>query len=160
MNGWGIYCVSLTNKSLSLWDRYTDNYRGICIEYDPEAFELSLQEEKLFYHRKISYIESGEKRIESENLVDSSFADYFISNYFMKTADWLYEDEYRFVFEKEGLVKYGHSAIKKIYFGCYTPEIYIKYVIEKFQENQSLRHVTFERMGLDFDTQEIKFTPI
>lgn len=113
-----ITCFTLHNSNELMWAHYSDNHKGICIEYDSHGllhyFNTLLIKPiffKVHYVSEIKPIKVGGKDVEGD----------LIKWLVTKSESWSYEDEIRCVFlNKEGVinpVKIPSFLIKGIYLG-------------------------------------------
>lgn len=135
-------CFTNTNKNDEMWEKYADNYQGLCIEYDTEKHQR-LKDSVL----RVCYVEE-EKRTEFVDKTDIIIK--FINNLnynlstveqknifsplFIKTNKWSFEKEYRLfllehrtmnnnlILEKKSILDSDNNinlscAIKAIYLG-------------------------------------------
>jgi len=104
----GVFCASEICDSILMWTHYSNNHRGICIEYDAkkEPFRTfkSIKYTNEYYKFNRYFFFKNNKLIEP---------------FLRKSKHWEYEREIRiFKFEGPGVFKYDISALRGIYFGC------------------------------------------
>lgn len=87
-----ICSFSLTNSSLLLWSHYSDEHKGICIEYDFEDDDqIRTFIQPVFYSDKVHKIGLFEEYT-TMNMIASSL---------IKSKDWEYEKEWRVTIFKQ-----------------------------------------------------------
>lgn len=103
------------NTNNLMWSHYTNNHKGICIEYKPELFEYlkSLKGYLVFW--EVSYSEEPPivKGLED---IDSKVRKIL----FNKQSEWKYEREHRVVFFSDKdteFIPFDRKHIKSIYIG-------------------------------------------
>jgi len=110
----GIFSLTTENNNPLMWEKYADNYSGICIGFD-----------KFVLQNTIHVIESSVRYENSpkRNLFDSP-EEWYMKMLSTKSTDWEYENEYRmlkldsayktFTIPLEGIVEviFGHSIQK------------------------------------------------
>lgn len=112
-DGLGILCLSEHADNDFLWDRYADNYKGICIEFELPANEYLL---------KVTYTESRPKLKLSELLLGDDGEIMIVEVLRTKTMKWNDEEEWRYFIKKGNVefpflgnitgVKFGKMAIQ------------------------------------------------
>ncbi len=108
-----ICCFSTSFENTIMWSHYSDNHKGICLNFD-----LSIPE---------PFIDYPSERF-GKGLVD--YDDYSPINYlkskkkalrkllYTKSNDWKYENEYRFFIQEEhGLFRFDNEFLKGVIFG-------------------------------------------
>lgn len=97
----------------SMWAHYAQNHRGVCIEIDTDKLILpeTLNGDWIDYSGKVPPPFTREQEI------TKYFQDNYISILFTKSAEWEYEQEYRFVSANEEYLDIT-GAITHIYCGC------------------------------------------
>lgn len=112
----GIFSLSKSFSISPLWAHYSDNHKGICIEYNLE--ELIAKNRGYYQKFHIDYL---------KNPLDLSIDDVTSEEIFRKIIGtkelcWEYEDEYRVISDIEGKNYHRSDAIISIIFALYTPD--------------------------------------
>jgi hypothetical protein len=107
----GIICFSKSHSNLLLWSHYAKDHTGFCLGFDEEALrELP----SLAAHGSVKYY--------ADAPVFRCFQDppeKFVSDViFHKSLCWSYEEEYRFVLQRQGKVEFRSDALKEVILGC------------------------------------------
>lgn len=127
----GLHILSLTNsyKNNLIWSHYTNSHKGVCLTVQVPnilVYPICYTKERVYLDSNIDKILS-EGKIKSKSNVDSSYS--YLSNAkkiaYIKDENWMYENEYRIVFDKQdedGLVFENHKwfmpvKITNIYLG-------------------------------------------
>lgn len=105
----GLYCVSGTSTSLLMWAHYADSHRGACIGYNSGADIFAKAQPVIYSHARhmVDPVhDSNEQRIANSLL--------------LKSADWSYEKEWRYIDYERGPGKYQlvEPAIREIVLGA------------------------------------------
>lgn len=144
----GISCFCKTETSDKMWSKYSDDHKGMCLQFDvledPELFTLA---------KPVNYV---------DNLpVYNHFTDYdkIIDKVILtKTNDWQFEQEIRVVkvpsemkTEKHGQAfPFKPLSLKKVIFGCKAEKETIDEYINLCNQN-GLNHVKFTQMYINND---------
>lgn len=129
INNIKICSLSPTYDNFLMWSHYSNEHKGICIEYDISNFkELNLNIERLIF-KKVGYIPEisfgNYKHILESRDLDLTNSR-FISLFYLKHKNWQYENEYRFIADTKE--EYIHLPIKAIYFGMNSSDDDIKLI--------------------------------
>ena len=129
----GILCVSRIPNSIPMWSHYADHHKGIAIGLDMTKIGNSLGPfQRVRYHKY---------RRDFDRWLDSTKREWFeqvVDIFFIKSRDWLYEQEYRRVFQLKKLIHAQPDEkgkrhflldicgndIREIIFGCRIDETY------------------------------------
>ncbi|MEI0581091.1 DUF2971 domain-containing protein [Brachyspira pilosicoli] len=123
-----ICSLSPTYDNFLMWSHYSNEHKGICIEYDATNFKESntkiekLILKKIIYTNKIRF-GNFEHIIAYNNL---ELDKYFLSLFYIKHKNWKYENEYRFIADTKE--EYIDLPIKAIYFGMNASDDDIKLI--------------------------------
>ena len=103
------------NKNNLMWSHYTNNHKGICVEYTAELFEYLKTLKGYIVYWKVNYSEEPPivKGLEDIN----SKVEKIIFN---KQSEWKYENEHRVVFFSDKDTEYipiDRKFIKSVYIG-------------------------------------------
>lgn len=127
---YGVYSLSETPHSNTMWSHYADSHKGICIGYEPlKLFQQSL-DNKSIEPRKVTYKKEEEisrnaylLMAQAGSVLDvDAYTDLFIKMLSTKSDDWQYEMEWRFTIPDEGgrILSFDIDAITSITFGLRT----------------------------------------
>lgn len=103
------------NKNNLMWSHYTNNHKGICVEYKPELFEYlkTIKNYLVFWKVKYSDKPPTVKGLENVNSKVKKIM-------FNKQSEWKYEKEHRIVFFSDKDTEYipiDRKYIKSVYIG-------------------------------------------
>jgi hypothetical protein len=103
------------NKNNLMWSHYTNNHKGICVEYKPELFEYlkTLKGYLIFWKVKYSDEPPTIKGLEDINSKVEKIM-------FNKQSEWKYEKEHRVVFFSDKdteFIPIDRKYIKSVYIG-------------------------------------------
>ncbi len=107
-----------TNKNNLMWSHYTNNHKGICIEYKPKLFDYFSNLKDYLLFEKVNYSDSPPivKGLDDLNTKIEKII-------FNKQSEWKYEKEYRVVFFNDKDTEYlpiDTEFIKAVYIGSRT----------------------------------------
>ena len=128
-----IACFTTKNNNFLMWSHYADKHKGICIEYDIEAFlkredTYPILFQKVRYKENLSFRDEGRLQVsdpytETQTIWDTNILGLFT----VKPEEWKYEDEYRLIgyfTDKPSLFSFDNNnthtssiPIKSIYMG-------------------------------------------
>ncbi len=122
-----ISCFSERNDSILMWSHYTENNRGICIEYDlRNETDVNRVLEPVCYSDKLISLSKAFGTKNYTNIIREAAI--------TKASDWKYEKEWRVVFPNENGGHFKMPKPKKIYLGSRfnenTNEIYKEYLFD------------------------------
>lgn len=109
----GVLSLSSRPDNMPLWTHYGDEHKGICVEYDINSIDKNAHKE--FYNRIFKAVYTSERiditsTIERtiEMIKNNVYSDTFdkgtlilLISMLIKQKDWLYEDEWRILWELE-----------------------------------------------------------
>jgi len=139
----GISCFCKTEMSDEMWSKYSDEHKGICLQFDvladPELFTLA---------KPVNYVDvlpEYNHFKDSNELVNKVIL--------TKTKDWQHEQEIRVIkgpsemkAEKLGQAfPFKPEALKKVIFGCKAEKETIDKYVNLCKQN-GLNHVSFSQM--------------
>lgn len=142
----GISCFCKTETSDKMWSKYSDDNKGMCLQFDvlkdPELFTLA---------KPVNYVD---ELPEYNHFTDS---DKLIEKVIItKTKEWQHEQEIRVIKgpSEMNAEKFGQAfpfkpeTLKKVIFGCKAEKETIDKYIKLCNEN-GLTHVKFTQMYMD-----------
>lgn len=123
----GILCASKTPNSIPMWSHYADNHRGIAVGLDLPNIGKAFGPFRMVKYYK--FRQGVNPSLAPEN------PEWFrqqTDTFFIKSRDWLYEQEYRRVFQLKQLVHaqpdengkrhylldIGGNDVREVIFGC------------------------------------------
>lgn len=150
LNKFGIACFTISPTNMSLWANYSNNNKGICIEYN-------IQEDESFFKnlRPIEYL------AEYESIDLDLFGNFSELKTILhrKLKLWEHEYELRLLKDLPGKYKVNSNAIKKIIFGLRAEDKFKSKVIEtvkKYQPHIQLYNSRLSKDGFAIELAEIK----
>lgn len=132
-----VLCMSTQCHNLTLWSHYAENHKGICLEFAGEDGKLFEKEDydKISDHRLVKYSKIlPEVKMSSVNPLHGLSE--YINAHFTKSIDWAYEEEYRFISQKDPFkAKFNAMNLKSVILGSECESRYlIEALIEKFNK--------------------------
>ncbi|MFC0179023.1 hypothetical protein [Thorsellia kenyensis] len=106
-SNYGVFCTSFCPTNPNLWALYSDSSRGFAIEYDLKSLYLSTNPADIF---PIRYNQDMETIYGNGIMAPGHF-------YCQKSDYFEKEEEFRFLYEKSGIVKYEPNCVTGIIFG-------------------------------------------
>lgn len=122
-----------SNENNLMWSHYTDNHKGICIEYKPELFEYLKTLKGYIVFGKVAYLDNP-PTVKSLEDINSKVEKIMFS----KQTEWRYEKEHRIIFFSKNDTDYlpiDHKYIRAVYTGSR-----IDYQLEKKIINLCEKH--------------------
>jgi hypothetical protein len=117
-----------------MWSHYTDNYKGICVEYDDALIAELKGHDKYITKSDVKYVKQP-PTIDNLECIES----HFNKICFYKQEEWRYEREIRVVIESYNKTEYipiDNKLIKSIYLGTKTPVEICKRLVEICKKNE------------------------
>lgn len=145
-----IACFTTKNNNVSMWDRYANEHKGICIEYDFE--NIFYENNKLkcngeeYEHElflPVFYTKKFNKYLVAMNRPDLTRVSCLV-NSILKHTDWGTEDEWRLTSYNNDVTEFKGFPIKSIYFGAKTSDIMINKLIDLLKDDK--RKIEFFKM--------------
>jgi hypothetical protein len=123
----GIFSLSEIEDNILMWAHYSDAHKGFCVGFDAGLLRIYFEEdifsrEKLLIEpHKIKYTQ--EYPILQPFLLCKRTEDIFVDSMTIKSADWSYEKEYRFLLVNgtNKTVRLNEGIITKVIIGCRMP---------------------------------------
>lgn len=146
----GLSCFSETNDNLLMWAHYTEDHKGLCLEFDHEK-------DKSFFNplKRVSYTEKypvynylNKKNSVVEQLI------------LHKSLHWNYECEIRLLKHKTGLYKFNPESLVGIYFGVRTPQEQVNTIKNLIRESKKYKGVKLYKAVLDSESYKINFKEV
>lgn len=128
----GIICLSKKYDNILMWGHYSRDHTGFCIGFDTKNLLEDLQ--NIDYYGKVKY------RRKKPSIKPSFDESYYAKNYFIKSKDWSYEDEYRFLMKElynngDRIVQISKKTISEIFLGCQMNEVTQDSMIKMIRNN-------------------------
>lgn len=117
-----------SNENNLMWSHYTDNHRGICVEYVEESIDFLKKTKGFFACDKVQYSDMPPIVSSIEN-----FKSQISKMLFNKQSEWKYESEYRMVLLSDNncdFIKISPQLIKAVYIGSKAPRELVERILE------------------------------
>jgi len=112
LSTFGVVCLSTVEDNHLLWSHYATQHRGFCIAFDETIVETLPD---VFGYGRVVY----QSDIPVFQFYDESPEEYFRKACMHKSDQWGYEEEYRILFEKPGLVQFPvKPGVREVMLGC------------------------------------------
>lgn len=135
----GIFSLSKSYNTSSLWASYAKDHTGICIEYDLE--DLISKNNGLYQCFDVMYSDTppdiGVEDINNDTLLQKMIG--------TKHFDWDKEQEFRIVCDNQGKNYHRTDAVRAIIFGLKTPEEMKTKLMKKLRS----RNIQFKQLVND-----------
>lgn len=131
----GVYSLSKNNDNELLWAYYASGHTGFAIEYDIDILKKSLNHNAYFqfvfdfdvdYVKRIPQVDISLLHDKNPNLMLKTYLG-------SKSLSWEHEDEYRLIFDGNGLFDIDYRAITGIYFGYRMYEDEVDFIMDKLK---------------------------
>ncbi|MBI4774518.1 MAG: DUF2971 domain-containing protein [Deltaproteobacteria bacterium] len=118
----GVFCVSKTKESVSMWAHYASNHRGVIIEFDHGAL---VDEEHQVRSFKVNYQDSLPNLCQYRAAVESGDPVEFSKLFFCtKSTEWKNEQEWRFFTEPaDSFLDLPEGSITRVILGAKMPDM-------------------------------------
>jgi hypothetical protein len=121
INKIGIACFSTHPINMILWANYSNNHKGVCLQFDTECDN--------FFFEKIRYMEYSEKL--DKNNFDPLKEEFEITDiFFKKDISWSMEEEIRLLNIETGKINFQKKALKNIICGYMSEDNFVEKIIE------------------------------
>lgn len=139
----GICCFTESVDNLLMWAHYTDSHKGVCLEFDEDIL-VKIEKSWLV---KIKYsddfpIVSQTKDIEKALLT--------------KSKCWEYENEFRLLSNKQGLVRFPIEALRSVIFGAKASESEVNRLI-KLVNQSGYKNIVFKKARIDEKKYQLNY---
>ena len=156
----GVCCFSNSHQTgkptnMPMWYHYTNNYQGICIEYNMDNFQKDeLQRVRMFPVKYISTLFDCTSILSEPDITKKMGFDAKIAMH--KNIDWSYENEWRYIIgngiHDKSKPCYPFPVISGIYIGYYTSEANIKLICDiALKKNIPVYKMKLKNSGVDFE---------
>lgn len=146
----GLACFTGTKDNLLMWSHYTDEHKGVCLEFD------YTKDTKFFKpFKKVTY----DKIYPTYNYYNNK--NNVVGQLLLhKSKHWKYEKETRIFKKKNGLYKFNPECLTGIYFGVRTPVDQIRTIKNLLMENKKYNQTQVYKGRLDTKDYKIIFEPV
>ena len=111
LNKAGVLCFVDSPTNIGMWAHYGDNHKGICFE-----FEFDFLHEHFGSHYKVEYSQVVPNFNHFERYEGKP--EYMLKKIIStKSVCWEHEQEYRFIVDRPGVVKFHPTSIRAAYLG-------------------------------------------
>lgn len=139
----GILCLAENSDINLMWAHYTDNHKGVCLE-----FALAQDLDTFCFPKKVEY----DDEINKYNYIKSYLingGNEATNSIYHKSSDWGYEKEWRIVrINGAEIVKFKIEALRTIIFGKNTALDQIK-EIKSMCQTKGYTHIQFKQINVD-----------
>ena len=149
----GILSLTTDNKNLLMWSHYTNNHKGYCLEFDLNIHDFKFNPFNEFDLRKVNYNNVPHL----DNILDKDY----LKNITIKSKDWIYEKEYRFISTIYGELNYSENCLKSIFIGanCSSENEIMLYMLA-YHKKCKLYKAKFYNGSFDLYFQELDLNNI
>lgn len=113
LSEFGVICLTHSYDNHLMWSHYAQNHQGFCIGFDDSIMneiDNTTAKGDVIYHNVIPAFRFFYDHPD----------DFVSKTVFSKSEEWKYEQEYRIVTEKQGIVDFPMTCIKEVILGCRT----------------------------------------
>lgn len=152
---YGIFSTTPQKDNIIMWSHYSDSHKGFCIGFNTQKMLEFFKQNKILYSlHEITYCPNYPSFKPVGNSADDPLLDPLI----IKSSNWKYENEYRFIWlsESNKNIKLKEGLISEVILGCKMPIEYkneIKDII--FKKSQSIQllesQIKEDDFGLNFN---------
>jgi DUF2971 family protein len=151
---YGILSFACSLNINQLWDKYSNNHRGFCVEFDghilaDELIRYYYDDKSTFDFLQVEYFEEMPKIIYTKD--NDVNINNFIKILKSKYISWKYEDEFRFVSIGKAGISYqiSEDPFKKIFLGCDMESEHQKEIIDVVSTNLPNTEILKAEKSLD-----------
>lgn len=146
----GLSCFTQTKDNLLMWAHYTEDHKGICLEFDhSKDLEFFRPFKKVEYDKvypTYNYY-NNKKNVVAQLMLH-------------KSDHWKYEKEVRLIKKKTGLYKFKPECLTGIYFGVRTSNEQIKTIKKLVQGQDKYSQTKFFKGTIDTKDYKIIFEDV
>lgn len=146
-----ISCFSSINDSVLMWAHYSNNHKGICVEYNFKSEGFNDVHEVKYIPDVYTLLLSDDDLKNPESLQKRGY-ELIVNKYNI----WSYEHEYR-IFSDSVTENYCDNEISAIYFGIETSLDDVFKIMRLLKAND---HIKYYKSDLEFDSYNMRFIPI
>ncbi|HZM04766.1 MAG TPA: DUF2971 domain-containing protein [Candidatus Saccharimonadales bacterium] len=111
LNALGVICLTLNPDNSLMWSHYGPDHLSFCAAFDRD---LLLETDRVILKGRIHYCKS----LRGFNYFTQRRDTFVKTALFSKSDCWMYEEEYRLVLDKQGIIAFPENALKGIILGC------------------------------------------
>lgn len=134
----GLTCFTQTNDNLLMWSHYTEDHKGICLEFDYKKDNNFFKPLKKVTYSKAYPIYNYYN--DKQNVVGELMLN--------KSDHWNYENEIRVIKDESQLYSFNPESLIGIYFGARTTDKQIKTIMGLVRGLEKYQHVNFFRASI------------
>jgi hypothetical protein len=130
-----------------MWAHYTQDHKGICLEFD-----YTLDHDFFKPLKEVSYDDTYpvyNYYEDKNNVVDQLMLH--------KSKHWSYEQEIRIIKHEKGLRSFNPISLRKIFFGVRTPDKQMNTIKNLIRNNDVYDHVELFNAKLDDSNYQLNF---
>ncbi|WP_407476586.1 DUF2971 domain-containing protein [Elizabethkingia anophelis] len=146
----GLACFTQTKDNLLMWAHYTEDHKGICLEFDhTKDLEFFRPLKKVIYDQKYPIYNYYDDK---KNVVGQLMLH--------KSKHWKYERELRLIKMTTGLYRFDPGSLTAIYFGVRTPDEQIKTIKNLVHGQEKYKNVKLFKGTIDTKDYKLIFEQI
>jgi hypothetical protein len=146
LHRFGICCFTESVDNLLMWSHYTDSHKGVCLEFD-ENILFEIEKSRLV---KIKY-SNDFPIVNQTNDIEKALL--------TKSKCWEYENEFRLLSHKQGVVTFPKQALKSIIFGAKAEESEVNRII-KIVNQSGYKNIAFKKARIDDKKYQLNYSDI
>jgi hypothetical protein len=146
----GLACFTGTKDNLLMWAHYTEEHKGICIEFD---YTKDTEFFKPFKNVRYDDTYPVYNYLNDKNNVVEQLV-------LHKSRHWSYEKETRVIKKYSKLYEFNPDCLTGIYFGVRTPSEQIKTIQNLLKANKKYSQTKTYKGSLDMNNYKLNFTSI
>lgn len=146
LHRFGICCFTESVDNLLMWAHYTDSHKGVCLEFD-ENILVKIEKSSLV---KIKY-SNDFPIVNQTNDIEKALL--------TKSKCWEYENEFRLLSHKQGVVTFPKEALKSIIFGAKSDESEINRII-KIVNQSGYKDIALKKARIDEKKYQLNYCDI
>lgn len=126
-------CFTESNQNNLMWSHYTNNHRGICVEYSNELFDYFKSLDNFLANGKVEYSDEPPTIDNLESLESKA-----MKMLFNKQSEWSYEKEHRVILQsknKTDFIPIDSKYIKAVFIGSKCDTTLSEKIIEICKRN-------------------------
>ncbi len=141
----GVSCFSEHNNNLLMWGHYGGKYKGFCLEFSTDYLPFA-KAKPVIYVNQVPHTSVT-------SFLTGSEMDAVTELFYIKSASWSYEKEWRIVHKNVGtLYQYEAKALIAVYFGPEVSEEALEIIALILRgQNSSVKLFRGERSKSDFN---------
>lgn len=124
----GIACFSMYIMNMPLWANYSNNHKGICLQFNSDI------DKKFFSILKPVYYQENLSQMEFRPITEGNE---FEKIFFRKDKSWENEKEIRLLKDFKGKLKFNKNALRNVILGYNSEPNYVRKVYQAIRDNYS-----------------------